>query len=49
VLGGEASIATLGIPFARVPGARAVGGAAYSLDAPLRRTWRGYLTVTLRP
>ncbi|MDF1502112.1 hypothetical protein PYV61_04130 [Roseisolibacter sp. H3M3-2] len=49
LVGGEASIATLGIPFARVPGARVVGGAAYSFDAPLRRTLRGYLTVTLRP
>ncbi len=49
LLGAEASVATLGVPFARVPAARVVGGAAYSLDAPLRRTWRGYLTVTLRP
>jgi dipeptidyl aminopeptidase/acylaminoacyl peptidase len=49
LVGAEASLATLGIPFALVPGARVVGGAAYSLDEPLRRTWRGYLTITLRP
>jgi hypothetical protein len=49
LLGAEASLATLGIPFARVPGARVVGGAAYSLDEPLRRRWSGYLSVTLRP
>jgi hypothetical protein len=49
LLGAEASLATLGVPFARVPGTRVVGGAAYSLDAPLRRTWRGYVSVVLRP
>jgi hypothetical protein len=49
LLGAEATLVTLGVPFARVPGTRVVGGAAYSLDAPLRRTWRGYISVVLRP
>ena len=49
LVGAEAALATLGVPFARVPGARVSGGAAYSLDAPLRRTWRGYVSVVLRP
>ncbi len=49
LVGAEASLATLGVPFARVPGTRVVGGVAYSLDAPLRRTWRGYVSVVLRP
>lgn len=49
LVGAEASFGSLPIPFANVPGVRAVAGVGYSLDAPLRRQWRGYLTFALRP
>ena len=49
VLGVEAGYSTGAIPFARAPGARVVGGIAYSVDAPLRREWRAYLSAVVRP
>jgi hypothetical protein len=37
------------MPFARAPGVDVVAGVGYSLDAPLRRQVRGYLSAVIRP
>jgi hypothetical protein len=49
VLGLELTVDQSSVPVLGLPGARLVAGVGYSLDEPLRRQTRGYLSATLRP
>ena len=49
VAGLELAVDQSSVPVLGLPGARLVAGIGYSLDEPVRRQTRGYLTVTLRP
>ena len=49
VIGIELTVDQSAVPVLGLPGARLVAGVGYSLDEPLRRQTRGYLSATLRP